>query len=43
MPKDKVRDLLEITVLLGKLKLSSNENTMLVALRKAPVSNVCML
>ena len=34
MPEDKVRDLLEITMLLGKLNLSSNENTMLVILRK---------
>ena len=33
-----MRDLLEITMLLGKLKLSSNENTVLVALKKAPVS-----
>lgn len=38
MPEDKVRDLLEITVPLGKLKLSSNENTMLVALKKVSVS-----
>lgn len=29
-----MRDLLEITMLLGKLNLSSNENTMLVTLRK---------
>lgn len=40
MPEDKVRDLLEITVLLGKLKVSSNENIMLIALKKGTSYNL---
>lgn len=36
--RGQVRDLPEISMHLGKLKLSSNENTMLVALSNEPIS-----